>query len=913
MSSDLVCRDERRRQHIREHPPHNGLDYVDVHGRHLCVHFLTGIPEVFPNDMTADERKAAARHIVIKGGRRITDIEVISVDAHATVDVFDEDCLELEVDRAGDFSVYTLCFVELDEHGHPTSEPLHDLDPRYACIEFSFKIDCPAEIDCKQDDPCPPPAPRPRTINYLAKDYATFRQLLLDRLSLTMPGWRERHVPDLGITLVELLAYVGDYLSYYQDAVATEAYLDTARRRISVRRHVRLVDYAMHEGCNARTFVQLHAAADTELDPQDFFMITRPRTGEPPALLREEDLAGLADGWLAFEPLTSEAIRIRKAHNRIAIYTWGNEECCIRKGATRAMLVDYGLDLRVGDLLLFEELACAGTVSKDNFDGNTPMPDADPSHRHVVRLTAVRQTKDLLFNDLALLEVEWSREDALPFMLCVSAVGKPPECDQVDGLAVARGNIVLADQGQTLFDEVLPPVPELPSPEVCEGEDDLSEVARIAGRYRPMLRYAPLTFAQPVANDASASRMLRQDPRAALPAVKLAAIPPSFRGDVSLFPAEALRDPRPLALLLGEPSDAALISLRNRLRPAVMALLDKKPNDDPALVSALRENLRVLLDAWTARADLLDSGRDDAEFVAEIDDEGHAHLRFGDGEDGRAVDTGTTFLATYRAGNGRMGLIGAETIAHVVFRHGFTNAIDGVRNPLAAVGAVDPEPVEEVRMLAPHAFRKDLQRAVVGGDYAQLAQYTRFPERNPAVQSAAANLQWSGSWYEANVGIDPFGTESLPDPLRESVTGLLHRYRRMGHDLRVGPATYVPLLVQLTICIDPRYLRAPVVEDATIALRRFFDPDNLTFSGVVYGSRIVALVQNIEGVSEVHLERLERLDARTVDVAPATAPTNAPKAFAPALTLGPSEVARLDNDPINPENGLLRITARGGR
>ena len=44
-----------------------------------------------------------------------------------------------------------------------------------------------------------------------------------------MPDWQERHVPDIGVALVELLAYVGDYLSYYQDAVATEAYLETAR------------------------------------------------------------------------------------------------------------------------------------------------------------------------------------------------------------------------------------------------------------------------------------------------------------------------------------------------------------------------------------------------------------------------------------------------------------------------------------------------------------------------------------------------------------------------------------------------------------------------------------------------------------------------------------------------------------
>ena len=70
-------------------------------------------------------------------------------------------------------------------------------------------------------------------IDYMAKDYASFRKLMLDRLSLIMPDWKERNPADVGIMLVELLAYVGDHLSYYQDAAATEVYLGTARRRIS--------------------------------------------------------------------------------------------------------------------------------------------------------------------------------------------------------------------------------------------------------------------------------------------------------------------------------------------------------------------------------------------------------------------------------------------------------------------------------------------------------------------------------------------------------------------------------------------------------------------------------------------------------------------------------------------------------
>ena len=80
---------------------------------------------------------------------------------------------------------------------------------------------------------------------------------MLDRMSQLVPQWRQSSAADTGMALVELLAYVGDHLSYQQDAIATEAYLDTARRRISLRRHALLVDYPMHDGCNARAWLQI--------------------------------------------------------------------------------------------------------------------------------------------------------------------------------------------------------------------------------------------------------------------------------------------------------------------------------------------------------------------------------------------------------------------------------------------------------------------------------------------------------------------------------------------------------------------------------------------------------------------------------------------------------------------------------
>src|SRR5205823_4513262 len=139
-----------------------------------------------------------------------------------------------------------------------------------------------------------------------------------------------------------VLAYVGDYLSYYQDAVGTEAYIGTARRRISVRRHARLVDYEMHEGCNARAWVCLSTDTDIVERPLDandlFFLAMRDQAVLPPgAVLSQEDLQRIpASQYEVFEPMQKDPIRVYRAHNAIDFYTWGDRECCLPRGATRA-------------------------------------------------------------------------------------------------------------------------------------------------------------------------------------------------------------------------------------------------------------------------------------------------------------------------------------------------------------------------------------------------------------------------------------------------------------------------------------------------------------------------------------------------------------------------------------------------
>jgi hypothetical protein len=259
------------------------------------------------------------------------------------------------------------------------------------------------------------------------------------------------------MTLIDLLAHTADQIGYQQDAVATEAYLGTARRRVSVRRHVRLVDYPMHDGCNARALVAVETVEPLTLGPgrYRFAAVDMHRLGphegpEPGIVLDDGDLEAFDEFGAVevFEPVAAQRpLQLLPAHNTVRFWTWGEEVCSLPKGATSASLRDAWtdeectqrqLELRPGDLLVLEEVR--GPRS------GTP-GDADPAHRHAVRLTSVTPAVDRLAGQ-PVLEVTWAVEDALPFPLCLSSRGGP-DCSPVQDVSVARGNVALVDHGRS--------------------------------------------------------------------------------------------------------------------------------------------------------------------------------------------------------------------------------------------------------------------------------------------------------------------------------------------------------------------------------------------------------------------------------------------------------------------------------
>ena len=115
-----------------------------------------------------------------------------------------------------------------------------------------------------------------RALDLMAKDYDSLLRLMLDALPALAPQWRDRAEADLGMALLELFAYAGDQLSYTQDRIALEGFLRTATQFESVRRLLRLVDYAPYPGHAASTWLVVDSnAAAPFLLPAGFAVSTK--------------------------------------------------------------------------------------------------------------------------------------------------------------------------------------------------------------------------------------------------------------------------------------------------------------------------------------------------------------------------------------------------------------------------------------------------------------------------------------------------------------------------------------------------------------------------------------------------------------------------------------------------------------
>lgn len=83
-------------------------------------------------------------------------------------------------------------------------------------------------------------------VDYMARDYDSLLQSMRALIPDKLPEWKEfQSEADFGNVLLQLFAHMGDILSYYQDRIANESFLGTARSRRSIIHHLRLIGYKL--------------------------------------------------------------------------------------------------------------------------------------------------------------------------------------------------------------------------------------------------------------------------------------------------------------------------------------------------------------------------------------------------------------------------------------------------------------------------------------------------------------------------------------------------------------------------------------------------------------------------------------------------------------------------------------------
>lgn len=836
------CCDLLRRQKTMLSPL-NGIDFLEVidnsappgvdRQRFLHVHLLKD-----PAPASYDETQ-----IVVSGPSGTIKVIDVQTGLGSQTNI-----VVVELAAPGDFAMHRLRF----RRGLLDERPPVELDPVLSEIEFSFKVECPTDFDCLHPCDCPDdPRPLPE-IDYLARDTASFRRLLLSRLATVQPDAPTPHIADLRMALVDGLAVMADQIAQMQDAAHTDAYLAHVRSRISARRLALAVDYRLDEGRNARCFVHLAVSADILPVGPGFEPVVPKGTAFATRIGGEGTMlsgaAALDQAEVVFEGLLPlEALF--SAHNEMGFHSWSDRACCLPVGTTSATLKGHLPNLAAGQFLAFEEVLGPRT-------GNPA--DRDRSNRPVVRLSKVIAfAGGVALTDpvtgAQITEIEWEQADALTRPLCLSA-----ETDLAFGrvylpkVSVARGNIVLADHGRTIAGEDLGAVPvpvrnwapargpkamadasiQSCHEAICERPDAES----ITPRYTPVLAQGPLTFAAPV-DRASAKALLAAD---------------------------GIPHPK--------------ITLEGTL------------NGQPRLYAAQR--------------DLLASRASTADFVPEIEADGRAYLRFGDDVNGLRPDSGTAFVARYRVGLGPLGNIGEDQLVHILGLAG----IDAVRNMTAASGGRAAETIAAMRRRAPFAYRRQ-DRAVTREDHDAIA--ARFRPSEGPLQGSVTDIMHSGSWHTVKITADRTGGLTVDPPFRDSLRDFIEPFRMAGRDLEVDQPLSVPLEIDLEVCVSPNYQRGQV---KAALLERFsrnrlpdgslgaFHPDRMDFGATVYLSPLIALAQGVTGVMEVKATLFRRFnDPDSSGLAQSR------------LLFGRREIARLDNDPSHPDHGVLRLTMRGGR
>jgi hypothetical protein len=749
--------------------------------------------------------------------------------------------------------------------------------------------------------------PGQKSLRYRVGDFVAFRQAMLDALTIdpvrsTDPAspsklqtLTSRTSDDYAVGLLEMWAYVCDVLTFYQQAIANEAFLRTAVLRESLARVAALIGYEPARGVSATAWLAFFADPGAKLTlPAGLQTQSIPPPGANPATF--ETSAALAIDAAANQPvllgppqpfifttwgeLLSDARGPRVAvGTRLLFYSTSpvlvsEQVVTAVKPASLGRLLEWNGNLNAG----------AGTRAARSgrkfriFGANAPgqyLKVNDPNANPVTFTAVTMKTDgtsttsegsfyvpagrslflDNVYDSLSVGgRVVVQDGGAAPIVATITSISQSSSSrGPLSGTCTVLGLDVSVSavndlRTRTIYELIGDDLRfrgELNGGTIAAGSATVW-VAGTGGLRRGM---------QLILTDGIHSDVVKvtADPAIAVGISTAVSITPALRNSYQVAAtklyantAQATHGERQIEQILGD-GNAARAWQEFAISISPISFVP-----DPAAESGASSTLRVFVDGfqWTEVPSFYGRGPEEAIFTTRVDENGKTFVRFGDGKTGRRLPTGSRNIrALLRKGIGKNGNTAANTISVLLQPQ---PGLKSVTNPLSGFGGIEPETAGGVKQNAPSTV-VTLGRAVSLRDYEALALDYRGGVAKARAAWAEFQTQRGVALTIAAAGGGPI--DSLVQPLR----AFLDQRRDPNVPLSIGGAKHVHFIFRARVHLLASTKQSAVKAACEAALGPHFegtgylDFEQLQFGQSIFQSALLSVLQGVAGVDWVEL------------------------------------------------------------
>lgn len=260
---------------------------------------------------------------------------------------------------------------------------------------------------------------------------------------------------------------------------------------------------------------------------------------------------------------------------------------------------------------------------------------------------------------------------------------------------------------------------------------------------------------------------------------------------------------------------------------------------------------------WKEVPTLYGVGPNDHVYITHRDEQAKTTVIFGDGKTGARLSTGQENVrATYRKGIGTEALLDAHQLSMLLSR---PLGVKAVSNPFAPTGAQDPEVIQEAKDNA-------VLTIYTLGRIVSLQDYEDFARAFAGISKSFATWTWNGRQQEIFITVAGYnGADVLSDS--DLYKNLIAAIRQMSiPDVAVNLSSFSKQYFRLegSIIVHSDYIPERVLASVITALNTTFSFEMRHFGQNVSLSEVATVIQNVDGVIAVDLDKLYRADDQSM-------------------------------------------------